>query len=53
MVLKEIEQRLINKESLDLQKLKQIEKEFPREQKPKIKGSLFDGENYSSSSSSN
>ena len=32
MVLAEIETRLIAKESLDLDKLKQIEKEFPREQ---------------------
>jgi hypothetical protein len=32
-VLEEIEQRLLAKESLNLEKLKQIEQEFPREQK--------------------
>jgi len=35
LVLEEIEERLIAKESLDLDRLKQIEKDFPREQKPK------------------
>ena len=35
LVLEEIEKRLIAKESLDLERLKQIEKDFPREQKPK------------------
>jgi hypothetical protein len=53
-VLAEIEKRLLAKESLDINKLKEIEKQFPREQKsktPEIKGSLFDDEDESSSSS--
>lgn len=33
LVLEEIERKLIAKESLDLEKLQQIDKEFPREQK--------------------
>lgn len=49
MVLEEIEKRLINKESLDLNKLKEIEKQFPRQLK-KPKGTLFDKEKESSSS---
>jgi hypothetical protein len=35
LILEEIEKRLIAKESLDLERLKQIEKDFPREQNPK------------------
>lgn len=35
LILAEIEKRLIAKESLDFDRLKQIEKEFPREQKQK------------------
>jgi len=44
-VLAEIEARLIAKESLDLNKLKAIEQQFPREIKPKkekIVGTLFE-----------
>ena len=56
MVLAEIEQRLIAKEPLNLQKLKEIEAQFPKEppkpKKVKIEGSLFD-EDANSSSSSN
>lgn len=54
-VLEEIEKRLTNKESLDLQKLKDIEKANPRQpSKPKLKpiGSLFDEDSESPSSSS-
>ena len=58
-VLAEIEQRLIAKESLDLEKLKQIAKDNPKEIKPPkelkseatFSGSLFDDEVSSSSSS--
>lgn len=52
MVLAEIEQRLINKESLDLSKLKEIEAKYPRQPKKsrKPKGTLFDLDESSSSS---
>jgi len=59
-VLAEIEQRLIAKESLDLNKLKQIEKDNPKEIKPikepksstTFSGNIFDSMDESSSSSS-
>ncbi len=53
-VLAEIEKRLIAKESLDLNKLKEIEKQFPRESKSEttFSGSIFDSDKSSSSSSS-
>jgi hypothetical protein len=44
-VLEEIEQRLLAKEPLDLEKLKQIEKDFPREikeKKPKVEEKSID-----------
>ena len=57
-ILKEIEERLIAKEPLNLQRLKEIETQFPKEPKKTkktkktiIKGSLFDEESESSSSS--
>lgn len=52
-VLEEIERRLVAKELLNFNKLKDIEKQFPRRpSKPVLRGSLFDKENQSSSSSS-
>lgn len=50
-VLEEIEKCLVVKEPLDFHKLKEIEQQFPRQPKP-IKGTLFDEERRSSSSSS-
>jgi len=51
-VLEEIEKRLIVKESLDIKKLKEIEAQFPREQKKaRPTKTLFDEEKSSSSSS--
>jgi len=50
MVLEEIEKRLLAKESLDLQKLKEIEEKYPRHPK-EPKSTLFDKEKESSSSS--
>lgn len=52
LILTEIEKRLIAKESLDIDKLKEIEKQFPREiKKRKPKATLFDDDEKSSSSS--
>lgn len=54
-VLKEIEIKLKEGLPLDIEKLKQVEKEFPRvvkKRKPEIKGSLFDEEEESDPSSS-
>jgi len=54
-VLEEIESKLKEQLPLDLEKLKEIEIEFPRvvnKRKPKVKGTLFDAEAEESSSSS-
>jgi len=52
-VLEEIENRLKKGLSLDLQKLQEIDKQYPRKNKKEItKGTLFDSDPKSSSSSS-